>query len=136
MDCPKPEEYDLENASDCSKDADGAEALAAKRAEATKSDPKINSAQTAGKTGQAGNGDAAIKLLQTMSLWLEGASCPSSDEALTGWSARYAAHFDQEDEQPNLDLAPILGLPQGTDREELFRVAEEQEEDLIKQLIS
>jgi hypothetical protein len=90
----------------------------------------------AGSKDENGGGAAAVKLLQTMSLWLEGATCPDTDDTiLTGWSARYAEQFDQEQE-PQVDLAPLLGLPEGTDKEELVRVADEQEEDLLKQLIS
>lgn len=79
---------------------------------------------------------SAVKLLQTMAVWLEGANCPATDDSvLTGWSARYAEQFDQEGEPDQVDLAPVLGLPEGTAREELARIAEEQEEDLLKQLI-
>ena len=73
-----------------------------------------------------------------MALWVEGAGDPNRDrdEALYGWSARYAANFDRLDEPVRLDLAPVLGLPQGTPADEVVRIADEQEEDLIAQLIS
>lgn len=52
-----------------------------------------------------------------------------------GWSERYAANFDQPSPQ-HLDMAPILGLPQGASKEDLLKTAHAQEEELLKQLIS
>ncbi len=73
---------------------------------------QINLSDQLSSTPETGNGDQAIKLLQTMSQWLEGASCPSTDEALlTGWSARYAEQFDNDGAEEQVDLAPVLGLP-------------------------
>jgi hypothetical protein len=98
--------------------------------------PKLAQAKA---TGSPAKGAEATKFLQTMAVWLEGAGDPSRDGAespLTGWSAQYAANFDRVDEPEPLDLAPVLGLPEGTDREELIRIAGEQEEDLIKQLMA
>jgi hypothetical protein len=117
MDCPKPE------------DSKPVQELAGRSGEST------DKAQTT-STGA----NAPAKFLQLMALWLEGAGQSvkdgEGDGSLSGWSARYAANFDCEAEIAPLDLAPVLGLPQGTSREELFRIADEQEEELIRQLTS
>jgi hypothetical protein len=133
MEDAKPEEKNLDGASPLFGDEEQNN-LQVKLAAADSAEAKADAAGSA--SGEKTDGAAAVKLLQTMSLWLEGASCPATDDnVLTGWSARYAEQFDQE-EEVQIDLAPVLGLPEGTDREELARVAEEQEEDLLKQLIS
>jgi hypothetical protein len=90
------------------------------------------------KAGSSTKGEAETKFLQTMAIWAQGAGDPAreDDEALTGWSARYAENFDREDDPLRVDLAPVLGLPEGTTTEEIVRIADEQEEELIAQLIS
>jgi len=79
------------------------------------------------------------KFLQLMAQWLDGAGDPANDlnkESLyRSWNGRY----DEDSEEEIFvvpDMAPVLGLPSGTAPEELSRVAAEQEDDLIQQLIS
>lgn len=81
---------------------------------------------------------AADKFLPSVALWQEGGSSETSTDIGpgSGWSAKYAANFDRENEVQNLDLAPVLGLPQGTDHEQLVLAAKQQEDELLKELLT
>ena len=70
----------------------------------------------------------------------ESGTAHSNNFSENNWTARYAANFDQPGDAANpaqhLDMAPILGLPQGTSHEELIKVAGQQEDELLKQLFA
>jgi hypothetical protein len=80
----------------------------------------------------------ADKFLPSVALWQEGGSHETSTDIGPGfgWSAKYAANFDRENEVQHLDLAPVLGLPQGTDHDKLVMAATQQEDELLKELLS
>ena len=93
--------------------------------------------QNSAESGQ--KGAESDKFLPTVALWTEGTSGETSANDIGpghGWSARYAANFDRDGEAPHLDLAPVLGLPQGADHEQVVLAAAKQEEDLLKDLLS
>jgi len=110
------------------KAAAGSESLHAKLSADSQITPAAATNQGAGE---------ANKFLPAVALWTEGAQeTPTDIGPGYGWSAIYAANFDREGEAPHIDLAHVLGLPNGADQEQVALAAKMQGDDLLKDLLA